>query len=70
MPSSVSARDSAAGTLDQARIASVTAGRDSELDRWRDLYELAVPRPGPAGHDDVRAAASAGFPGPSSGVAA
>ena len=32
-------------TVDQARIAWVTAGRDSELDRWRDLYELAVPRP-------------------------
>jgi hypothetical protein len=34
--------------LQQARTAWLTASRDDELDRWRDLYELAVPRPRPA----------------------
>ena len=35
-------------TVDQARAAWATAPRDSELDRWRELYDLAVPRPRPA----------------------
>ena len=29
---------------DQARIAWATAPRDAELDRWQELYDLAVPR--------------------------
>ena len=33
--------------VDQARIVWATAPRDSELDRWRELYDLAVPRPRP-----------------------
>ena len=35
-------------TVDQARATWATAPRDSELDRWRELYDLAVPRPRPA----------------------
>ena len=35
----------AAAAVERARTAWLTAGRDTELDRWRDLYELAVPRP-------------------------
>jgi hypothetical protein len=31
-------------TEDQARAAWATAPRDSELDRWRELYDLAVPQ--------------------------
>jgi len=31
--------------MEQARSAWATASRDSELDRWRDLYDAAVPRP-------------------------
>lgn len=31
-------------TVDQARAAWATASRDTELDRWRDLYALAVRR--------------------------
>jgi hypothetical protein len=31
-------------TVDQARAAWATAARDTELDRWRDLYALAVRR--------------------------
>ena len=38
----------AATAVERARTAWLTAGRDTELDRWRDLYELAVPRPRPA----------------------
>jgi hypothetical protein len=34
----------AARTVDQARAAWATAPRDTELDRWRELYALAVPR--------------------------
>ena len=34
-------------TVDQARAAWATAPRDGELDRWRELYDLAVPRPRP-----------------------
>ena len=34
-------------SVDQARAAWATAPRDSELDRWRELYDLAVPRPRP-----------------------
>ncbi len=34
--------------LQQARLAWLTASRDDELDRWREFYELAVPRPRPA----------------------
>ena len=33
-------------TVDQARAAWRPAPRDSELDRWRELYDLAVPRAG------------------------
>jgi hypothetical protein len=33
-----------AATAGQARIAWATASRDTELDRWRELYDLAVPR--------------------------
>ncbi len=33
--------------VDRARAACATAPRDSELDRWRELYDLAVPGPGP-----------------------
>ncbi|HYZ55799.1 MAG TPA: hypothetical protein VE733_20190 [Streptosporangiaceae bacterium] len=39
-------------TTDQARAAWATASRDSELDRWRDLYDLAVPRPRAAADGD------------------
>ena len=35
-----------ARAVEQARMAWATASRDTELDRWRDLYDLAVPRPG------------------------
>lgn len=38
--------------IDQARIAWATASRDSELDRWRELYDLAVPRPRAVPDDD------------------
>ena len=31
--------------MEQARSAWATASRDAELDRWRDLYDAAVPRP-------------------------
>ena len=31
---------------ERARLALLTAPRGTELDRWRDLYDLAVPRPG------------------------
>jgi hypothetical protein len=31
-------------TVDQARAVWATAARDTELDRWYDLYALAVPR--------------------------
>ena len=31
--------------MEQARSAWATASRDTELDRWRDLYDAAVPRP-------------------------
>jgi hypothetical protein len=38
-------------TAGQARAAWATAPRDSELDRWRELYDLAVPRLRPvSGH--------------------
>ena len=30
----------------RARLAWLTAPRDTELDRWRDLYDAVVPRPG------------------------
>ena len=36
-------------SIDQARAAWAAAPRDSELDRWRELYDLAVPRPVPDG---------------------
>ncbi len=38
-------------TVDQVRAAWATAPRDSELGRWRELYDLAVPqrRPVPDG---------------------
>jgi hypothetical protein len=36
---------SPAGSVDQARAAWATAGRDDELARWAELYELAVTRP-------------------------
>ena len=32
-------------SIEQARTAWATAPRDAELDRWRDLYDAAVPRP-------------------------
>ena len=32
-----------APTVDQARAAWATASRDTELDRWHELYALAVP---------------------------
>jgi len=41
----------------QARTAWLTASRDDELDRWQELYELAVPRPRPAAADAGRSAA-------------
>lgn len=31
--------------VEQARVAWLTASRDTELDRWQELYDLAVPRP-------------------------
>ena len=36
-------------TVNQARAACATASRDGELDRWRELYDLAVPWPVPDG---------------------
>ena len=33
-----------APTVDHARTAWATAPRDTELDRWHELYALAVPR--------------------------
>ena len=36
---------SPAGSVDQARAAWVTAPRDAELDRWHELYDVAVPAP-------------------------
>ena len=33
------------GTADQARATWATASRDTELDRWHELYDLAVPAP-------------------------
>jgi len=32
-------------SIEQARTAWATAPRDTELDRWRDLYDVTVPRP-------------------------
>jgi hypothetical protein len=29
---------------ERARLAWLTASRDTELDRWQDLYDVAVPR--------------------------
>ena len=46
-PATVTARP--AVSIERARAAWATAPRDSELDRWRELYALAVPGPGPAG---------------------
>jgi hypothetical protein len=34
----------AAVTVDQARAAWATASRDTELDRWQELYDLTVPK--------------------------
>ena len=42
-----------ARTAEHARMAWVTASRDTELDLWRELYDLAVAQP----RADVRAAA-------------
>jgi hypothetical protein len=33
---------------ERARIAWLTAPKETELDRWNDLYDLLVPRPRPA----------------------
>lgn len=38
---------------ERARLAWVTAPKETELDRWRELYDLVVPRPYP----DERSAA-------------
>jgi len=47
-PTATSAGTSPADlTPDEARAAWATASRDTELDRWRDLYALAVPDPEP-----------------------
>jgi hypothetical protein len=34
-----------ASDVDRARVAWATAGRDTEMARWQELYDLAVPRP-------------------------
>ena len=52
-PGGAPAPTATARTVEQARMAWVTASRDTELDRWRELYGLAVPRPRP----EMRAAA-------------
>jgi hypothetical protein len=44
-PGRPGAPDTTARTVEQARMAWVTASRDTELDRWQELYDLAVPRP-------------------------
>ncbi|HEY3957978.1 MAG TPA: hypothetical protein VGM53_31830 [Streptosporangiaceae bacterium] len=33
---------------ERARLAWLTAPKETELDRWNDLYDLVVPRPRPA----------------------
>ena len=42
-PATAAARP--AVSIERARAAWVTAPLDSELDRWRELYALAVPAP-------------------------
>jgi hypothetical protein len=42
-PSATTAGATLARTTDQARVAWATAPRDTELDRWQELYALAVP---------------------------
>ena len=41
-PATVTVRP--AVSIERARAAWATAHRDSELDRWRELYALAIPR--------------------------
>jgi hypothetical protein len=44
-PGAVEVSTAPAVTVTRARNAWATASRDTELDRWQELYDLAVPRP-------------------------
>lgn len=44
-PGAMEVSTAPAVTVARARTAWATASRDTELDRWQELYALAVPRP-------------------------